>query len=1043
MTMVCSLGQARCPDCRTWCLAAAVLAALLVGPGLAEAERLPVKSYTASDGLAHDRIVRIVRDSHGFLWFCTADGLSRFDGRRFVSYFVDDGLPIPSLNDLLENQDGSYWIATNGAGLVRYDPAASQSRDFAANGAKPRFMAFPIDREPATNRVNAVYRDRTGRLWLGTDGGLFEAGRENSRPSFRRVALNLTSYPDRLLSVWSLVQHPDGSLWIGTAAGLIRRTSDGRVILHHIRPARGSDHVWALMIDPDRRLWIGHDAGLFTVASNALERSDDDQQGTVWAAPSAVLTDMRILVVLRSSDGHVWAGGGAGLVEVAVGRVKRYGAAHGVEGIFAGALAEDAYGNMWVGTAASGAIRIARDGLTTYTTVDGLDHNVVGTLFETPDGKLCAVSRGSRLNTFDGERFHTVVPKLPRVTRDARADSYYALALHDRAGHVWIPSGDTLYRFSAVKDRASHVAINPAGVYRLAGDPASRGIWRLFDDSRGNLWIAWRVPSSEVLTRLHVATGQLRRYTDRDGLPLSPVTTFAEDRSGNLWIGFWDSGLARYRDGRFHAFSEADGAPAGGITALHVDAAGRLWYGSAQGLVRMNEPTAEKPRLIRYSTKNGLVDNVIVTITEDQGGMLYVGTRRGVDRLDPRSGRIRHFTTADGLAALETRAAYCDRHGALWFSTARGLSKLIPRPDPPPVPPVTLFQSVRIDGIPQPLPDLGVDVIENVRAPSPGSRMEIDFFALAFEPGEALKYQYKLDAIESWSSPSEQRSVAYPRLRAGTYRFLVRSVRSDGLVSVTPASLTFTIPPPLWARWWFLGATLVVLGLTIHIAYQYRLRQLLEIERIRTRLAMDLHDDIGSTLSQVVVLSEVARGRVTGDHRLTELIERIAEISRNLIEAMSDLVWATNPERDSVADLQQRMRRFAGDTLDAQSIALRFNAPGEDLAVRLDPHVRREVFLIFKEAIHNLVSYARCTRADISLQMCDSSLILTINDDGVGISTGRHGNGLGLRSMRERAERLCAELNLDSAPDRGTTLRLVVPIHRQRFGSVRIDSNAR
>jgi signal transduction histidine kinase len=201
---------------------------------------------------------------------------------------------------------------------------------------------------------------------------------------------------------------------------------------------------------------------------------------------------------------------------------------------------------------------------------------------------------------------------------------------------------------------------------------------------------------------------------------------------------------------------------------------------------------------------------------------------------------------------------------------------------------------------------------------------------------------------------------------------------------------------------------------------------------------MDLHDDIGSTLSQVAVLSEVARGRVQGDHNLTDLIGRIADISRQLIDAMSDLVWATNPERDSVRDLQQRMRRFASDTLDAQNIRLRFDAPGDDLNVRLDPHIRREVFLIFKEGINNLRRYAQCKQAQVALQILDSSLVLTMEDDGIGLDPTVHGNGLGLRSMRERAERLRADLRVDSAAGKGTLLRLVVPMGRQSISQLRV-----
>jgi ligand-binding sensor domain-containing protein/signal transduction histidine kinase len=1019
---------------RRWFLPSLLVAGLLLSPSNAHAERLPIKIYTASDGLAHDRVQRIVRDSRGFLWFCTAGGLSRFDGQRFVSYGIEDGLPVQTLSDLLENSDGSYWIATNGAGLVRYDPDATRARDPAGHGTRGRFTVLPVDREPASNRVNVIHGDRAGRLWIGTDGGLFDAERDNPRPIFRRVSLNLASHPDRLLQVWSLVEDPDGSLWIGTSAGLIRRARDGRLILHHIRPAGGPDHVWALMADADGRLWIGHDAGLLIVPIRDLERWSQRGQA-LWSMIPGSWKHPRSVSLLRSSDGRVWAGTGAGLLEFAAGHVREYGEAHGLEGILSSrALAEDSYGNIWLGTQASGAIRIARDGLTTYTKTDGLDDDFIRTVLETRSSRLCVVSRGSRINIFDGQRFRTIVPKLPR---GSDAESYYAVALHDRDGEWWIPSGDALYRFTAVKDAASLATTDPKVVYRLNGGPASRGIWRLFEDSKRNIWIARRLPSSEVLMRLEPANGRLHRYTDRDGLPLSAATTFAEDRSGNIWIGFFDAGLARYRDARFETFAVADRAPPMGISSLHVDGEGRLWCGSAHGLVRIDDPDADRPRMRRYSTSDGLADNVIVTLTEDRAGNLYVGTRRGLDRLDPRSGRVRHFTTAHGLAALETRAAYCDSRGALWFSTARGLSRLLPAPDPPHVPPVAFIQSVRIDGAPQPLPDGGAAQVGPVTAPSAGSRFEIDFFALAFEPGEALRYQYKLDGIDSWSPPTEHRNVMYPRLAAGTYRFLVRAVHSDGGTSPVPASLTFTIPPPLWARWWFLAALASTIILAVHAAYRYRVARLLEIERIRTRLAMDLHDDIGSTLSQVAVLSEVARRRVQGDHSLTELIGRIADISRQLIDAMSDLVWATNPERDSVRDLQQRMRRFASDTLDAQNIRLRFDAPGDDLNVRLDPHIRREVFLIFKEGINNLRRYAQCKQAQVALEILDSSLVLTMEDDGIGLDPTVHGNGLGLRSMRERAERLRADLRVDSAAGKGTLLRLVVPMGRQSISQVR------
>jgi ligand-binding sensor domain-containing protein/two-component sensor histidine kinase len=1004
------------------------LAAIAAPAPAAHAERLPLRSFTTADGLAHDRVSEIVRDSRGFLWFCTAGGLSRFDGRSFVSYTADDGLPVHTLTHLVENPDGSYWIATNGGGLVRYDPAAA----LRSRGGSARFTSVLIaDREPAANRVNVLYRGPAGRLWVGTDGGLFAHEPSNPQTTFQRIPLG-APVPDRHLQIWSVLEEPNGTVWVGTAAGLVRRSTDGDSTAYSVRPARGADHVFSLVLDRQRRLWIGHDGGLtLTTPAMVGKRSADGRP--LWSTEPHLLEGTRVTSLLTSSDGHVWAASGAALYRIDDrGHATRYDAAHGFDGIAEGALAEDVDGNIWVGTTAAGAARIRRAGLTTYTTRDGLDHDAIGMFFETPDGRLCAISRGSRINVFDGRRFQTIVPNIPFDADGERADSYYALALLDRSGEWWIPSGATLYRFAAVRDPALLATVRPTAAYRLGEEPASRGIFRLFEDSRGDIWIARRVPSGDVLTRLERATGALYRYTSRDGLPVSTVTAFAEDRAGALWIGFWDAGLVRYREGRFDRVAGLDGAAIGGVPTLRLDRKNRLWVATGHGLLRVDDPGASVPRPIRYSAADGLVDSAVAAIAEDRDGRTYVGTRRGVNRLEANSGRIRLFTTDDGLAALETRAAFLDRHGSLWFSTWRGVSRLMPDPGPDAEEHVAsaLLQSVRIDGSPQPLPDLGTTEAGPLRAGSPGSRIDIEFFALSFRSGAALAYQFMLDGTGGWSTPSDQRSVTFPRLSPGTYRFSVRAVTSGGRPVGPPATLTFTIPPPVWAGWWFLAAAAAFVGLAIHGAYRSRLARLLEIERIRTRLAMDLHDDIGSTLSQVAVLSEVARTRAAADRRLTDLLERIADISRHLVDAMSDVVWAINPERDALRDLVQRMRRFASDTLDARCIRLRFTGPEEDLGVRLEAEVRREVFLIFKECINNLLRYAQCTSASVDLQVEGAALVLTIADDGIGADPLPQGDGLGLRSMRKRAERLGADFQFHSAAGKGTVVRLAVPLRR-------------
>ena len=218
---------------------ALLMLALAALAGEAAAERLPSRTYTTEDGLAHNRVKRIVQDSQGFLWFCTADGLSRFDGARFTNYRVEDGLPANSINDLLETSGGVYWLATNTVGVVRFDlladlrPRATGSRARPA----PRFTVYQVGSDPASNRVNVLYRDRAGALWAGTDGGLFRLNDPSRDEAFQRVTVGIPDRPDLQTQVWTLVEDAGGNLWIGTKYGLVRRSPDGRTSHYHLQPS--------------------------------------------------------------------------------------------------------------------------------------------------------------------------------------------------------------------------------------------------------------------------------------------------------------------------------------------------------------------------------------------------------------------------------------------------------------------------------------------------------------------------------------------------------------------------------------------------------------------------------------------------------------------------------------------------------------------------------------------------------------------------------------------------------------------------------------
>jgi signal transduction histidine kinase len=419
-------------------------------------------------------------------------------------------------------------------------------------------------------------------------------------------------------------------------------------------------------------------------------------------------------------------------------------------------------------------------------------------------------------------------------------------------------------------------------------------------------------------------------------------------------------------------------------------------------------------------------------LVEDANGRLYFGTTSGVIEFNPTNGDTWHYTTAEGLAQNEVWSALASRQGDVWFGTIAGVSRLdATRVRPRHQAPRALIRTVYVNADARLVSEFGDDKVSALTLSPTERRVAFDFFALAFASGERLRYQYRLQgAEEDWSPPIAIRSVNYAHLSPGVYRFQVRAMTLSGATSA-PASASFRILPPVWRRWWFVVATAALVVGLVALLYRYRVAQLVAIERVRTRIATDLHDDIGASLSQIAILSELARGEGNSGLETASLLGRIATTSRELVESMGDIVWAINPNRDRVGDLLQRMRRFASDTFTGKNIDFTFRAPeaGRDLPLAAD--VRREVLLIFKEAVNNIARHARCRHAEVEIRIQRDGLVLEVADDGQGLSpSGDREAGHGLPSMQQRAARLNGGLDIYTAPGRGTRLVLRVPWRR-------------
>ena len=579
-----------------------LLVALLFGR--AEAEQLPIRTYTTADGLARDRVYKIVPDPHGFLWFCTYDGLSRFDGYEFVNYSVEDGLPHRVVFDLLITRKGDYWVATSN-GVARFNPSATTSN--------PKFRSYVPTQRSTSEVILDLYEDSSGTIWAGTGSGLFRLHETDTGVQFEYVSLG--ENPDEGLDITTVVEDSPGVLWVGTETGLFRRYADGKAERFSTKNGLPHDHVRDILKDPDGTVWIATGLGLCRLKSDI--RAGDQIVSRLYTKKDGMLGE-GIFALFRNSTGWLWIATTSGLSEFSPeplpdgGYFINYTREHGLSDAGLRTIAEDHDGNLWIGTESGGVMKVIRRGFTSYAEADGLEIARIAAIGEDHTGGLFVIT-GSlatpsyHIHRFDGRRFKNIKVNLPAGVIPTWG--WNQLFVEDHTQQWWVPTTSGLFRFPALRSLDDFSRVRPTKVYTSREGLSGNEPFRLFEDSCGDLWISIiSTPSEAYLNRWERATNKIQSYPQsiasrQDSAP----TAFRQDRAGNLWIGFYWSGLARLRDGKFDMFTKADGVPAGTIRDLHLDQKGRLWIAGAEGgLGRIDEPLLDHPKIFTYTTKEGL-----------------------------------------------------------------------------------------------------------------------------------------------------------------------------------------------------------------------------------------------------------------------------------------------------------------------------------------------------------------------------------------------------------------------------------------------------
>jgi ligand-binding sensor domain-containing protein/signal transduction histidine kinase len=994
--------RARAPE-RGGAAAALLAAALLLTAPPALAQRLPFRHYGVRDGLAHDRVTTLHADGQGYLWLGTVEGLSRFDGYRFVSYGAADGFEHRIVNAVTEDRQGRVWVATNGAGVARLldDPAEGRT------GAK-KFRRYSVGAGFA-DRVNALVFDAEDTLWCATDLGLYRAPRgEGDARTFERVepfgpgAYNMAALVDAA-----------GRVWLSLVQELFQFTAGARQRYSFPAPIR------SLAQGPGGQVWLATERGLYRFAAPAGAGGRGEWQGVgVELGPA-----QKLLALHVDSAGAVWLGTNQGLVKLGVDGMTRrqttYTVAQGLSDNHVRDVREDREGNLWIATWLGGVNVLSGEGIVSYTASEGLaDPNVLAVVRDRAGRIYAHTERGGVAQVVDGRA--RVIPGSERLTG---ADSVQLR--QDSRGDWWLGTHQGLFLLPGPELRPERARrLGPAeGI--PPGTRFQGHLSGIYEDPSGVLWCA----GTAAVYRLDPARARPPRF---ERLPLSPpfvegdvVRNMATDPQGRLWLAT-SRNIGRLVDGRLELLPVEPGQPLLQGGSLFFDRRGWLWVGRrAQGLSLSRDPLAERPSFQHYSTADGLASDSVSAVTEDAEGRMWVATGRGLDQLDPATGQVRHFTRADGLAGDLVHHLDWDGEGRLWAATAGGLARLRPGHERRgrPVAPLAYLTRIRVAGEERPLPERGAREAGPAQLSAGQDNLLVEYVALSFFTGRPLRYEYRLYGLDGvWSAPTEMTAVHYARLPPGSYRFAVRALTTDGLVSPQEATFAFRLPPPVWRRWWFLGGAAAALVGLVAAAHRARVRRLLALEAIRRQIATDLHDEMGAGLSQVAILSEVARRdapAASGD-----LLGEIAQLARDMRESMADIVWSIDPRKDRLEDLVRRMRQLAFNLLERDGLRVEFVAPPDQElgGIVLSPDRRRHLLLVFKEAIHNVARHARATVVRVRLDLRPGALRLSVEDNGRGFDPEAARDGHGLGSLRDRAAQLSGNLHLTSQPGHGTVL---------------------
>lgn len=1004
----------------------------------AQEPMLYFETLTVNDGLSHNKVNCILQDRQGFVWIGTDDGLNRYDGKRFTQFHRRSDSASLSGNivtDLFEDRGGRIWIATSDGGLCRYDhrlPPPEQFKQY-----KPKQASLSTGSAVA---INAMLQDTSGLIWLGTSG--HSVWRFDPRTEcFEDIAKNTKTILDLCLG-------NDGQIWAGRQGGgllkihpaTLKMTEDERY--KHLYAKLPHASITAFFKDSRNAVWFGSwDKVLYRAGTGTEKEAIYQQRG-----PASYQND-EALSFAEDWQGWLWIGGkekGLHIYNPQTGRFSNLRYDPSKEGGLAdnriNCVFRDESGRMWLGT--NRGICINNPGKQQF--VQQFLPSAAGSaltvfdFFEDEDGTIwMGTSNGIYLKTKNGIVKHRT---LAYKGRHLHASKFF----QDEDGRFYVGTDYSLFEYNRTdqrlallpnteKDSVMNNIIDSRIVSAVKGNVAGRpvllvspyGHFLAYYDFEKKRWVS-RFDSSNII----------RRFNLKDNL----VRKLYKAKNGTVWMATAKEGLARWTSGSLsraeffnHQPQNEASLSGNNVYDMTEDEKGNLWVSTYGGGLNYFDVQRKTSRHIEGA--NNLVEGIE---TDIHGNVWMVGNGH-LHRYDPRRKTHTSYYLPDRekTGGVSGRI-FKDRSGNMYVA---GVGYFISfNPDSlheasfRPRVYLTDFQIFN-KSFSHLLYNESIELKHN------DNYFSIEFAAPDFFSGSPVQYSYKLDGLDTdWVDAGERNYASYPNLAGGRYVFKVRASNTPGVWPSEYASVVITVVPPYWKRPWFFFACVVAVALATYALYRYRINELLKRQAIRNRIAQDLHDNVGSTLSSISVYSQVAKiyHRQQKEGELQTTLERISATSSEMIAELNDTVWAINPRNDNMQVMLQRMESFAKPLLAAQDIRFHLNHDPSLTHLNLDMEKRKNFYLVFKETVHNAIKYAGCKNLWVTVKQSGRFVNMKIEDDGKGFDLAKtsegykssdvFGGGNGLKNMQLRAGEMKGNLTIRSKAGKGTTVMLRFPV---------------